>query len=224
LNKLTINEQGFPKQLKEPNKVLTQKHREYVAKTEWSDFRLIHGVLHEIPGDSVIHLANSSPVRYSQLSASKTDCCYFSNRGTSGIDGCISTALGSAYLAQKKVYVISGDLAFIYDSNALWNKYTHLNLKIVVLNNNGGNIFSLIDSGKEMENAREYFETPHAVNIRSLAQAYGVAYLECTSFAALPETMATLSQTEVTCILEIKTDAKVNTRTFKEYYQYIKHA
>jgi 2-succinyl-5-enolpyruvyl-6-hydroxy-3-cyclohexene-1-carboxylate synthase len=209
--------------LKQKNRNLADLHLEYLSRVGLNDFRVIHEVLSGIPEGSAVHLANSAPVRYAQLSPSRGGLTYFSNRGTSGIDGCISTAAGCAYISGKPVFVVSGDLAFIYDSNALWHKYSHLNLKIVVINNNGGNIFSLIDSGSEMDRARMYFETPHQVKIKALAEAYGAGYLDCTDVSDLKEKMQVLARTQGICILEIKTDAKQNTKVFKEYYQFIKH-
>lgn len=210
--------------LKKKNRDLVNLHQSYLSRVGFSDILAIHRVLSGIPGGAIVHLANSSPVRYAQLSPSKGSVSYFSNRGTSGIDGCVSTAAGSAFMSGKPVYLISGDLAFIYDSNALWNNYLHLNLKIVVINNNGGNIFSLIESGEEMEKARSFFETPHKVKIKALCEAYGAGYLECSSTEGIEEAMRNLGLSQGTCILEIKTDSKLNTRVFKEYYQFIKQA
>ena len=70
----------------------------------------------------------------------------FANRGTSGIDGCTSTAVGYA-LAEpdKQVVLLTGDVAFFYDRNAFWHNYPTPNLRVVLLNNHGGGIFRLID-------------------------------------------------------------------------------
>jgi 2-succinyl-5-enolpyruvyl-6-hydroxy-3-cyclohexene-1-carboxylate synthase len=201
---------------------LAELHEEFASAPGLSDLRVIHKILSVIPDNSIVHLANSTPVRYAQLSPSREFITYFANRGTSGIDGCISTAAGSAYRSQKQVFIISGDLAFIYDSNALWNNHPQLNLKIVVLNNNGGNIFSLIESSPEMDKARMYFETPHKVKIKSLTEAYGAGHLECSGLDELDSKMEELTRWNGTCVLEIKTDPKTNTRVYKEYYQFIK--
>ncbi len=210
--------------LKKKNKAQADLFSKYIQKVELNDIRVIHDVLREIPENSIVHLANSTPVRLAQLCPSRENIHYFCNRGTSGIDGCTSTAAGSAYLSGKPVYLITGDLAFIYDSNALWTYIPELNLKIIVINNNGGNIFSLIESSPEMNKARSYFETPHKVKIKSLAEAYGAGYYECSSVEKLNEAMRNLNNHQGTCILEIRTDAKMNTKVYKEYYQYIKHS
>lgn len=210
--------------LKAKNKNQALLHAEYLLKTGLNDIRVVHDVLNEIPEHSIVHLSNSTAVRLAQLSPTRSGITYFCNRGTSGIDGCTSTAAGSAFISEKQVFLISGDLAFIYDSNALWNNFPQLNLKIVVINNNGGNIFSLIESGPEMDKARKYFVTPHNVKIKALTEAYGAGYLECCRIDDLSEAMKSLSEFKGTCILEIKTDARLNTKVYKEYYQYIKQS
>ena len=68
----------------------------------------------------------------------------FCNRGTSGIDGSTSTALGAAYATQKPTTLVTGDLSFFYDSNALWNNYIQKDVRIIIINNSGGWIFKII--------------------------------------------------------------------------------
>jgi 2-succinyl-5-enolpyruvyl-6-hydroxy-3-cyclohexene-1-carboxylate synthase len=210
--------------LKEKSKKIRSLHKQFLSKVGLMDIRLMDEILSAVPADSVVHLANSTPVRYAQLSPSRHELTCYSNRGTSGIDGCVSTALGSAFVSGKNTFVITGDLAFIYDSNALWNDYLKTDLKIIVVNNNGGNIFSLIDASSEMEKAKRFFTTPHRVKIKSLAEAYGVPYLECIDILKLNELVKQMASIKGTCLLEVKTDAAQNTKTFKEYYQFIKQA
>lgn len=211
-------------ELKKKSETQVELYSKYLQKVELNDIRVIHEVLKEIPEQSIVHLSNSTAIRLAQLVPSRDALTYFCNRGTSGIDGCTSTAAGSAYLSGKPVYLVTGDLAFIYDSNALWTNIPELNLKIIVINNNGGNIFSLIESSPEMDKARNYFETPHKVKIKALVEAYGAVYCECSSVEKLKEAMNNLKSHRGTCILEIRTDAKMNTKVYKEYYQYIKQA
>lgn len=208
--------------LKEMNKKIRLLHKEFISKAGMVDLRVMDEILSSVPADSVVHLANSTPVRYSQLSPSHSELTYYSNRGTSGIDGCVSTALGSAFVSGKTTFVVTGDLAFIYDSNALWNDYLKSDLKVIVVNNKGGNIFSLIDTSSEMDKSKRFFTTPHQVKIKSLAEAYGVEYLECTEIENLAEMVKQMASTKGTIVLEMKTDAAQNTKTFKDYYQFIK--
>lgn len=202
----------------EKKRTLATLHNEYISNAPFCDMKVIGEVLAAAPEETVVHLANSMPVRYAQFFQPRQDIAYYSNRGTSGIEGCISTAAGSAFASKLPTLIITGDLAFIYDSNALWNNYLNSDLKIVVINNNGGGIFSLIDTSSEIDDIRPYFETPHRVNIGSLAAAYGVVYISCDDSFTLTDCLQKLFKTEGTVILEIKTDQKQNIKAYKGYF------
>src|SRR5690606_19912320 len=99
-----------------------------------------------IPKNAILHWANSSPIRYAQLFEPRTNLLYYCNRGTSGIDGSSSTAVGAALVNNSKHFLITGDVSFWYDSNAFWNNIVGDNLKIVLINNGGGGIFKIIET------------------------------------------------------------------------------
>ena len=88
-----------------------------------------------------------------------------SNRGTSGIDGSTSTAIGAACVSQQPTVFITGDLSFFYDSNALWSNYIPLNFRIIIVNNRGGGIFRILPGNKNSENFSTFFETNHLLLI-----------------------------------------------------------
>jgi 2-succinyl-5-enolpyruvyl-6-hydroxy-3-cyclohexene-1-carboxylate synthase len=202
---------------------IQKKHQELINTLPYSDLVIYDTILKNVPLGSNLHLANSTPIRYAQLFASRRDINYHSNRGTSGIDGCISTAAGFAVSSTEITTLITGDLSFIYDSNGLWNKYLTGNFKIIVINNGGGNIFRLIDGGGENNLAREFLETPHQVNIQFLAGAFGANHAICKSKEELPKQLEWLyTPAKSPSILEIITDADINTTVFKEYYKQIK--
>ena len=137
--------------------------------------------------------------------------------------GCISTAAGFSVASPKPTILITGDISFVYDSNGLWNKYLKGNLKIVVVNNGGGNIFSLINPMEGENPAREFFETPHNVNIKYLAAAFGASHAVCNSLSDLPPLLEWFFEpADYPYVLEIITDAEVNTAAFKDYYKQIK--
>jgi 2-succinyl-5-enolpyruvyl-6-hydroxy-3-cyclohexene-1-carboxylate synthase len=195
---------------------------EYADMIEHSDLKVFSELMKAIPCGSLLHLSNSTPIRYSQLFSNRKDITYFCNRGTSGIDGCMSTAIGSAIGSGKNTFLITGDLAFIYDSNAFWNQYVPVNFKVIVINNNGGNIFSMIDTSDEIRDIMPYFETPHSVNIEQMTNAYGVEYFGASDFESFQFQLASFFNSTRTAVFEIKTDATVNTRVFKDYFRYIK--
>jgi 2-succinyl-5-enolpyruvyl-6-hydroxy-3-cyclohexene-1-carboxylate synthase len=202
---------------------LRRKHEVLLSSYPFSDLVVFDTVLKRLPVDSNLHLANSTPIRYSQLFASRSDVQYHCNRGTSGIDGCVSTAAGYAVASPMPTILITGDISFIYDSNGMWNQYLAGNFKIVVINNGGGNIFRLINTGEDEIPAREFLETPHHVNIKFLAGAFGASHAVCQSLGELPGLLDWfLEPADHPYILEIMTDSSVNTTVFKNYYNQIK--
>jgi len=129
---------------------LTQKaksekqHEAFLQKAPYSDWIVFDQIIKHLPDKMNVHFANSTPVRYSQLFNLKPGLQIESNRGTSGIDGSISTAVGAAWVSREPTTVVSGDLSFFYDSNALWNHYLSPELRIIVINNQGGGFFVLL--------------------------------------------------------------------------------
>ena len=126
------------------------RHEKLLPTLPFCDLTAFYELLKSLPDGTNLHLANSTPIRYSQLYATNPQISYHCNRGTSGIDGCLSTATGAAYAGKQPTTLITGDLAFIYDSNGMWNRQFPGNLKVIVMNNGGGNIFRMIESGETM--------------------------------------------------------------------------
>ena len=204
------------------NKLITQRHDAFVTNAPLSDMSAVTNLLKLAPKNTTLHLANSTSVRWTQLFLTREDLTYFCNRGTSGIDGSLSTAAGFAYASKQPTVFLTGDLSFIYDSNGLWNNYIGDNLKIIVLNNNGGNIFRFIGDKQLMEKSLDFFTTPHKVNIKSLVEAYGLNYLACDSTEELENKIENLLVSEKATVLEIFTDSDLNTENYKGYFKNIK--
>jgi 2-succinyl-5-enolpyruvyl-6-hydroxy-3-cyclohexene-1-carboxylate synthase len=123
-----------------------------------------------------LHIGNSTPIRLAGL-LPKSTATLFCNRGTSGIDGCVSTAVGYALSKpNENVACVVGDLSFLYDSNAFWCNPKPLNLQVIVLNNGGGNIFNLIDGPKRMPEIAQFIQTPHLLSCKNLAKQHGLSY------------------------------------------------
>ncbi|HFB62215.1 MAG TPA: 2-succinyl-5-enolpyruvyl-6-hydroxy-3-cyclohexene-1-carboxylic-acid synthase, partial [Bacteroidetes bacterium] len=119
---LSATQSGYRHFWQQHKKRVKQKRTAFLEKTGWCDLKVYEILFREIPENSFLHLGNSTPVRYAQLFGSLPKFRYFSNRGVSGIDGQVSTAAGMAFADPGKINtVITGDLAFFYDSNALMN-------------------------------------------------------------------------------------------------------
>ena len=198
-------------------------HQTFLQKAAFSDLKVFEILLQKIPEAGYLHLGNSSPVRYSQFFESKPALNYYANRGTSGIDGCLSTAAGAAMISNKLSHtVILGDLSFVYDSNALWNKDLPDNLRMVVINNQGGGIFRMIDGPSGKEGFSEFFETKHPVSIRKLAEAFGLKYLVAEDEKSLTESLDELFRQQKAALLEVQTPGETSAAIYKNYLNFLK--
>lgn len=192
-------------------------HNHFVASIPWSDMKVFGILSNTVPSQSIVHLGNSSPVRYAQFFRWNTEIQFFSNRGTSGIDGASSTAIGMASQADALVTLITGDVSFLYDSNALWNNYKKKNFRIIVINNKGGNIFSLIGGPQNTGLLNDYFKTHIPVSMEYLCKAYGIDYYKVTNEPELETTLDRFYQNNACALLEITTDPVANTKVWKDY-------
>jgi 2-succinyl-5-enolpyruvyl-6-hydroxy-3-cyclohexene-1-carboxylate synthase len=185
--------------------------------TDWTATRQ---VLDNLPVGSQLHLANSMPVRYANLCGleARQQVHVWSNRGVSGIDGCLSTAVGAALQTEAIVTVLIGDIAFFYDRNALWQPHLPPNLRIVLLNNAAGHIFRMIDGPKQQPELETYFETPHALTAERTCADHGVAYTNVADTDELATALGTFFvASEQPKLLEVKTDKRTNAETFAAY-------
>ncbi len=194
------------------------KHKEYIGKIDFSDFKVFEKVLSSLPDDVQLQVANSSTIRYTQLFDINKTLQVFCNRGTSGIDGSTSTAIGAAYNQKKQTVFITGDISFFYDSNALWNNYLKSNFRIILINNSGGGIFRFIP-GPQKSNALEYFETPHQLNASNLCKMYDFEYFAVNNERDLLTQLETFYKTSnQPKLLEIFTPANENAKVLKNYF------
>ncbi|WP_320018502.1 2-succinyl-5-enolpyruvyl-6-hydroxy-3-cyclohexene-1-carboxylic-acid synthase [Labilibaculum manganireducens] len=202
---------------------VSEIHSDYLKNIEWSDLKVFEQVLHAIPEGGNLQLANSSVVRYAQLFKTSAALTYNSNRGTSGIDGCTSTAVGAALVNGKTTTLITGDISFFYDSNALWNRYLQPNFKIILINNGGGGIFRFISGPSGVDELEEYFETVQNYKAGKLAETFGLDYFYAENQeevnSMLPNFYAVSNRA---AILEIKTPRTVNDQVLINYFKTIK--
>jgi 2-succinyl-5-enolpyruvyl-6-hydroxy-3-cyclohexene-1-carboxylate synthase len=209
---------------KKRNERSEKRHEEFLGYADYSDLKVFESLLKNIPEASHLQLSNSTPVRYVQLFRPYRKLFYFSNRGTSGIDGVVSTAAGAAFSTGKPTTLITGDLAFFYDSNALMNNYLNENLRIIIINNSGGGIFRFIPGPDTTENLEQFFEAKHNLKARYIAKAYGIPYFSANNFSELNSTLKSfyLPQNGKTAILEIFTPNEKNALILRDYFKFIK--
>ena len=192
----------------------------YLATAPYCNLVVLQRILDRVPAGTVLHLGSSATIRYTQLIPSRNGLTYYSNRGTSGIDGTVSTAVGAAMVSPAPHLLLLGDLSFIYDSNALWNKDFPENLKIVVLNDGGGGIFRLLDGPGQMEFFEEYSVTHHPVSLELLSQSFGRSFQRVEGLEGLGEQMEALFNEESSLsVLEVDTTSGENSRIFKDLFR-----
>lgn len=200
---------------------------DFCEAAPWSDLKVFHLLLDCLPENSTLHLGNSSVVRYAQLFDPISSVVYQSNRGTSGIDGSMSTAAGAAAMDTDCWHVhFTGDISFFYDSNALWNQHLTPNLRIFVINNSGGGIFKIIPGPKSTAQYEKYFVAKHEHSAEHICKAFDVDYFKATNEAELLEKMETFYTHEADGrpkLMEIFTDSGVNDGVLEGYFGSLKN-
>jgi 2-succinyl-5-enolpyruvyl-6-hydroxy-3-cyclohexene-1-carboxylate synthase len=197
-----------------------RKHDKYMSKIPFSDFKVFDFLSQHLPEEIQLQVSNSSPIRYIQLVHINKSIEVFCNRGTSGIDGSTSTAIGAAVANKKPTILITGDISFLYDSNALWNNYIPKNFKIILINNNGGGIFRILPGHQENETFNTFFETSHHLTAEHLAKMYQLNYVSVKEVNELHSVWsAFVSEENRPTILEIFTPEKLNNSILLDYFK-----
>ncbi|MFV8363046.1 2-succinyl-5-enolpyruvyl-6-hydroxy-3-cyclohexene-1-carboxylic-acid synthase [Flavobacterium sp. ZT3P35] len=192
----------------------------YLDKIPFSDFKVFEKVMQGLPINSQLQISNSSAIRYAQLIDIHPTIEVYCNRGTSGIDGSTSTAIGAAVANAKPTVFITGDIGFLYDSNALWNNYIPENFKIIVINNGGGGIFRILPGHEESPVFNTFFETSHCLTAEHLAKMFGFEYTIASDEASLESGLSTLyGQNDKPSLLEVFTPTLINDRILLQYFK-----
>jgi len=174
-----------------------------------------------VPAGSLICVANSMPVRdleyFWKATARGLEVAF--SRGANGIDGTLSTALGQAHRAVRSVYLLTGDLAFLHDSNGLMLAHELVgNLTVVLINNSGGGIFEHLPVAEFEPPFERYFATPQSVDIGKLCAAHRVKYERVKSWATFTEAIANEPPSGMR-VLEICTDRRKDAATRKRLFR-----
>jgi len=200
-----------------------QKHQDYLNQIPFTDFKAFDTILKSLPDNSVLQLSNSSTVRYAQLFDLNKTLEVFCNRGTSGIDGSSSTAIGCAVVNNKPTTLVSGDLSFFYDSNALWNTHIPKSFRIILINNKGGGIFRILPGHKNTDNFDRYFETKHELSAQQLCNMYHFDYATASNETQLKNKLKGFySESDQPRLLEIFTPRTSNDEVLLNYFDFLK--
>ncbi|MGB5404799.1 MAG: thiamine pyrophosphate-binding protein [Robiginitalea sp.] len=206
----------------EMKQVVEEGRRNYLEEIAFSDFKAFDQILSQIPQGMQIHLANSSTVRYSQLFRMGPEHAVYCNRGTSGIEGSTSTAVGASLASEKPTLLITGDLSFFYDINGFWNNYVRPDFRVIVINNGGGGIFRILPGTKDGTDFETFFETVQDRSIPSLCAAFGLEYLGAENTEELTAALQKFYEPSGSPkLLEVKTPRKLNDTVLLGYFDFL---
>lgn len=193
-------------------------------KIFFSDLYVTGELLRCLPERSTLHLANSHSVYLAQLFDIPTSVHVLCNRGTNGIEGSLSTAVGYAAASERLTFLLTGDLSFFYDMNGLWNKHIASNLRILVNNNGGGGIFHTLPGLNASEALDKYIAAAHSTDAHLWAEQQGLLCLTATNAEELQEQLPLFMNHECDrpVLLEVFTSMEANREQSASYYQRLK--
>lgn len=223
-SELQKNDSEYKRKWLTINEEIHQKHLKYISDIPYSDLKIYREIFRKIPDNQLVQLSNSSTVRYAQLFKLNPSWKIFCNRGTSGIDGSVSTAIGAAVGSKTPTLLITGDLSFFYDSNGLWNRYTPKNFRIILINNQGGGIFRILPGDKSDKNFETYFETPHQLTAEHVCKMHQWGYSQTNDLESLKTELKTFfNDSERPKLLEINTPRLENDKVLLNYFHFLKN-
>jgi 2-succinyl-5-enolpyruvyl-6-hydroxy-3-cyclohexene-1-carboxylate synthase len=173
----------------------------------------VHTILSQnISSDDILMVSNSFPVRDMDLFGMPKvgQNKVYMNRGASGIDGITSTAIGLSLASNRPIYLITGDLAFLHDLNALLSlKLINARFIIVVINNNGGSIFRMLPAKKLNTYFEEYFETPQHMDIQKICASFNISSYKVSNYKGFQEVLHS-NEFDKPTVIECITDADLS--------------
>lgn len=212
---------AFTDQWQKLGKEILAYRKKFLANSPWSEWKAIQLLAKMIPKKSVVHLGNSGVVRYASLTEWPKTAQLHANRGTSGIDGTLSTACGASSVSPKPHICILGDVSFHYDLNALWRESLPDNLKIIVIQNGGGNIFRMIPGPSDSGLLDKYFLTHFPFSIQKLAKSHNLAYFRCSTEKEWQNWLNDKLNKPGCCLVELRIDGEKSAAILSKYYQHL---
>lgn len=174
-----------------------------------------------LPEGAILFAGNSMPVRDLDtfFPGSSRPIRFLANRGVSGIDGVVSTALGASAVSPGPLVLVIGDLSFYHDMNGLLAaKHHHLSATVVLLNNDGGGIFNFLPQADEPEHFEELFGTPHGLDFRHVAELYGLDYRPIDSWETFRSVVTVAVGSQGVTLLEVRTDRRANVALHRDLW------
>ena len=184
--------------------------------------KIAWGLGQRLPDRALLGVANSMPVRDLEYfwGPSRRGLSVAFSRGANGIDGTLSTALGSAHGADRPAFLLTGDLAFLHDTNGLMlAQELKGSLTVVLINNSGGGIFEHLPVTQFNPPFERYFATPQTVDFAALCAAHGVAHVAIEDYAKFELELANARTSKGLRVLEVRTDRRQDAATRKRLFR-----
>jgi len=191
----------------------------------YSDLAVTGSFLQQLPENATLHLGNSNSAYLTQLFDLPVGVKLFCNRGTNGIEGSLSTAVGYAAASGQLTFLLIGDMSFFYDMNALWNRHLSPNLRILLNNNSGGGIFHTLPGLNRSEALNDYVSTAHNTEAGRWAEQQGFRVLTAHNSEELLQQLPLFMNQEgiQPVLLEVFTSMEENRKVIASYYEQLKN-
>lgn len=177
--------------------------------------------LSKLPKNSVLHIANSAPMRMTQFFNLDPSIKVLANRGINGIDGSMSAAIGYSVASDCLNFLVIGDLSFFYDMNSLWIRHRPNNVRIILLNNEGGAVMH--GAWGFSPQVGVHASATHYANARGWVESLGIRYVTATNFEELKAGLSILTDesTDEAVVLEIFTEKNSDIRQMTAFYSQV---
>lgn len=204
------------------NRTARERHDRFMAQAEWSDLQAFDRILKAVPAGCRLQISNGTAIRYAQLFEETKAERRNGNRGTSGIDGSTSTAVGAAVNHPGITVLISGDMSFLYDANGLSIPYISPSLKIIVMQNGGGGIFRYLPGPSDLEELESCFETPRDIPLEKYADLHDFRYFEANRVTDLEQCLpAFFAERDKCALLAVRTPRFDNAPVLNRYFDFL---
>jgi 2-succinyl-5-enolpyruvyl-6-hydroxy-3-cyclohexene-1-carboxylate synthase len=190
----------------------------------WFEGRVIVELNHLLPTGASLFAGNSMPVRdLDSFCLTKSENMHvLSNRGASGIDGVVSTALGVSGESREPVVLVIGDISFYHDLNGLLAASRHaLNLLIVLIHNDGGGIFSFLPQASHKDTF-SHFQTSHGIDFRQAVEMYHGHFERVADWNGFQSAVDAALQRTGVSVLELRTDGEENVQLHRAIFEQVR--
>ncbi len=199
---------------------IVRKHVQVEDARDVTEGSVVRSIHKQIPEETVFFIGNSMAIRDVDtfFTATNKNVSLLGNRGVNGIDGVVSTALGVATTG-RRVTLLIGDLSFYHDMNGLLTaKHYHLDLTIILVNNDGGGIFSFLPQADDPTHFEALFGTPSHLDFTHAAHMYGGFYERPTTNESFAQALEDSYKRSGLTIIEVQTERRENAAWHREIW------